>query len=206
MARKTGVSTPTIRYYEQTGLLAPPKRAPNGYRRYDPASVERIRFIRDAQSAGLSLTDIGTIFEMKADGESTCGHVTLLLESHLRSVDRQAAELARTRARLQEMLDRARQLDPADCVDPNRCQTITPSQETLEEEVEMSTKQLLNVPEIHCDHCKSSLEGAVGAMEGVASVEVSVPDATVEVAYDDAVVGLEAIKGVIEEQGYAVAN
>ena len=70
----------------------------------------------------------------------------------------------------------------------------------------MSTKQLLNVPEIHCDHCKSALEGAVGAMEGVASVEVSVPDATVEVAYDDAVVGLEAIKGVIEEQGYAVAN
>lgn len=206
LARKTGVSTATIRFYEQLGLVAEPGRSRNGYRLYDPSSAERIRFIRDAQAAGLSLSDIGTILEMKAEGESTCGHVIGLLESHLRSIDRQAAELARARARLQEMIDRARSLDPSECVDPNRCQTITPLLPGNTEGMEMTTKTTLSVPEIHCNHCKMSLEGAVGALEGVASVEVSVPDATVAVAYDDEVVDLGAIKGAIEEQGYAVAN
>lgn len=70
----------------------------------------------------------------------------------------------------------------------------------------MTTETTLSVPEIHCDHCKMSLEGAVGALEGVASVQVSVPDATVAVAYDDGLVDLDAIKSAIEEQGYGVAN
>lgn len=63
---------------------------------------------------------------------------------------------------------------------------------------------LLQVPEVHCGHCKTSLEGAVGALDGVAKVEVSVPDATIDVSYDEAAVELEAIKDAIEEQGYAV--
>lgn len=70
----------------------------------------------------------------------------------------------------------------------------------------MSTARTLSVPEIHCDHCKSSIEGAVGALNGVSSVEVSVPDTTVAVSYDETVVGLDKITNAIEEQGYAVAN
>ncbi|MEX0863579.1 MAG: cation transporter [Acidimicrobiia bacterium] len=64
----------------------------------------------------------------------------------------------------------------------------------------------LSVPEIHCDHCKSSLEGAVGAMNGVQTVEVSVAGATIDVAFDAETIGLDVIKHVIEEQGYAVAD
>ncbi|MBW3667168.1 MAG: cation transporter [Actinobacteria bacterium] len=63
---------------------------------------------------------------------------------------------------------------------------------------------VLQVPEVHCDNCKTSLEGAVGAMSGVESVEVSVPDATLDVNFDETEVGLDQIKGTIEEQGYAV--
>lgn len=105
------------------------------------------------------------------------------------------------------MLDRAKTLDPAKCLDPNRCQTIEASHEPTErEEIKMTVNTKLSVPEIHCNHCKSAIEGAVGTLEGVSTVEVSIPDATVDVAYDDAQVALDAIKGVIEEQGYAVAN
>jgi copper chaperone len=63
---------------------------------------------------------------------------------------------------------------------------------------------VLQVPEVHCDNCKTSLEGAVGAMSGVETVEVSVPDATLDVSFDESQVGLERIKSTIEEQGYAV--
>lgn len=66
------------------------------------------------------------------------------------------------------------------------------------------TKISLQVPEVHCDHCKSSIEGAVARIEGVESVEVAIADATVSVAYDESSVDLQAIKTVIEEQGYAV--
>jgi copper chaperone len=68
----------------------------------------------------------------------------------------------------------------------------------------MSTQKTLQVPEVHCDHCKTSLEGAVGGLGGVASVEVSVPNATLDVAYDEDSVNLDTIKQTIEEQGYAV--
>lgn len=63
---------------------------------------------------------------------------------------------------------------------------------------------LLQAPEIHCDHCKMSIEGAVGALEGVWSVEVAIADATVDVSYDDNTTDLDVIKHTIEEQGYAV--
>ncbi len=63
---------------------------------------------------------------------------------------------------------------------------------------------LLQAPEIHCDHCKSSIEGAVAALDGVQSVEVAIADATVRVDYDDARVEIDSIKKTIEEQGYAV--
>ena len=68
----------------------------------------------------------------------------------------------------------------------------------------MSTERQLQVPEVHCDHCKTSLEGAVGDLAGVSRVEVSVPDATIDVAFDESAVSLEEIKTTIEEQGYAV--
>jgi copper ion binding protein len=68
----------------------------------------------------------------------------------------------------------------------------------------MTTQKTLQVPEVHCDHCKNSLEGAVGALGGVSTVEVDVPNATIDVAFDDDSVSLETIKTTIEEQGYAV--
>jgi copper chaperone len=68
----------------------------------------------------------------------------------------------------------------------------------------MSTEKTLQVPEVHCDHCKTSLEGAVGQLDGVSRVEVSVPAATIDVAFDEAAVSLDSIKMTIEEQGYAV--
>jgi copper chaperone len=60
------------------------------------------------------------------------------------------------------------------------------------------------VPEVHCDHCKTSLEGAVGDLQGVSRVEVSVPDATIDVSFEENTVDLDTIKKTIEEQGYAV--
>ncbi len=67
----------------------------------------------------------------------------------------------------------------------------------------MTTETIL-VPEIHCDHCKTSIEGALRPIDGVASSTVDVGAKTVTVSYDDTAVGRDVIVAAIEEQGYVV--
>ena len=60
------------------------------------------------------------------------------------------------------------------------------------------------MPDISCGHCKSSIEGAVASMDGVARVEVSVVKRTVDVEYDPAQLDLAAIVNAIDDQGFEV--
>lgn len=124
LSRETGLSTKAIRYYESIGLLPEPDRKANGYRSYGREAIDRIKFVGDAQSTGLSLAEIGLVLDMKDHGESTCDHVIYLLEDRIASIDRQIEELRRAGDRLGELITRARRLDPSGCRDPNRCQTI----------------------------------------------------------------------------------
>jgi copper chaperone len=66
------------------------------------------------------------------------------------------------------------------------------------------TQVSLQVPEVHCDHCKASIEGAVSQLPGIETVDVAISEASVSVEYDEDTIGLEQIKSTIEEQGYAV--
>lgn len=129
LATRSGVSAQTIRYYENIGVLPEAMRMSNGYRYYDDAAIKRLAFIRDAQTSGLSLSEIQMILEMKDRGESTCGHVIGMLEQHLHEVGRQIGDLERTRDRLEEMIIRAKRMDPAQCSDPDKCQTIQTERE-----------------------------------------------------------------------------
>lgn len=68
------------------------------------------------------------------------------------------------------------------------------------------TNETFNVPEVHCNHCVTSIEGAVSALSGVEHVKVSIEDTTVAVSYDDDAVARSSILRAIEEQGYAVGD
>ncbi|HVE75807.1 MAG TPA: copper ion binding protein [Actinomycetota bacterium] len=65
-------------------------------------------------------------------------------------------------------------------------------------------EQVLEVPEVHCGHCVSSIEGAVGSLEGVEKVKVDLDRKDVTVAFDDASLSVEQIVKAIEDQGYDV--
>jgi DNA-binding transcriptional MerR regulator len=58
LATRAGVRPDTIRYYERSGVLPPPSRSDGDHRRYGPADVDRLLFIRGAQRLGLRLTEI----------------------------------------------------------------------------------------------------------------------------------------------------
>lgn len=68
----------------------------------------------------------------------------------------------------------------------------------------MATETVIAVPEIHCDHCKSSIEGALQPLDGVQEAVVEVSERTVTVRYNERVVGRERFIAAIEEQGYDV--
>lgn len=125
-----GVTTKTIRYYESIGLLDEPSRTPSGYRDYDQESVERLRFIRDAQSTGLTLAEISSVLELKVAGERSCAHTMALIDSHLLAIDAQMDQLTAARRELATLAKRAKGLDPASCTDPNRCQVIDEARHT----------------------------------------------------------------------------
>ena len=125
VARRTGIPTKTIRYYEEIGVLPEPDRTANAYRDYSEDAVDRLTFVRDAQATGLSLAEIASILDLRSQGEATCHHVIELLERHLTALDRHIQTLRETRKKLTALTEQARSLDPSECRDPNRCQTIT---------------------------------------------------------------------------------
>lgn len=124
LARQTGVPTKTIRYYESLGVLPEPQRESNGYRSYTGSAANRLTFIKDAQAAGLNLTEIQWILDLRDSGEDTCHHVADLLDQRIEALDHQMEELQRTRSRLEELASFAHTADPSICTDPDRCQTI----------------------------------------------------------------------------------
>lgn len=121
LAHDAGLPSRTIRYYERRGLLAPPERAENGYRVYDEAARDRLRFIRRAQAAGFTLAEIRGVIEVWAEGEPPCAHVADLIESKLAEVRRRRRELAAAERGLSELLERGRNFDPENCRDADIC-------------------------------------------------------------------------------------
>jgi DNA-binding transcriptional MerR regulator len=115
LAYHTGTTAKTLRFYEDEGLLPAPGRTPSGYRDYPREAVDRVAFVRNAQSAGFTLRQIGQVLAIRDGGRPPCEHVGELIEDRLSDIGRRIAELELTRARLNELARRTRELDPADC-------------------------------------------------------------------------------------------
>ena len=115
LADQGGVTAKTIRFWESTGLLADPARTPSGYRDYDADTVNRLTFIRHAQSAGLTLAEIRQVLAISDTGEPPCGHVAELVNQHLHDVGERIRELTETLSVLDRLAQRAADQNPADC-------------------------------------------------------------------------------------------
>lgn len=106
LSRRTGVSSPTIRYYEQIGLLARPNRSTTGYRRYSDTTIDELRFIRKAQALGFSLDEIRQILTLSRSGTTPCDRVLSLARQHLAALDERVRQLQEFRARLANAVSR----------------------------------------------------------------------------------------------------
>lgn len=105
LAEEAGTSADTVRYYERIGLLPEAERSRSGYRLYDAAAVERLRFIKRAQRFGLRLEAIAELLDVRQRGLCPCGHTRRALEERVAELDSELASLARLRDDIARMLD-----------------------------------------------------------------------------------------------------
>ena len=103
IARRAGVSGPTIRYYESIGLLPAPSRV-NGRRRYDESAVQRLRIIRVAQQAGFTLGEIRKLFQGFPAGTTPAVRWEALARRKLAELDAQLTRIEIMRRVLREGL------------------------------------------------------------------------------------------------------
>jgi MerR family copper efflux transcriptional regulator len=115
VANISGLPVKTIRYYEEIGLLTPVvERSQTGYRLFHNQILNRLAFIKRAQSLGLKLNEIKDILEVHDKGEIPCGEVKQHLQERVTMIDRQILALETLKAELQELL-----LEWEECPPPN---------------------------------------------------------------------------------------
>ncbi|PZV39239.1 MerR family transcriptional regulator [Mesorhizobium kowhaii] len=103
LSRRTGVKVPTIRYYEQMGLVAAPERSEGNQRRYGRQELERLAFIRHARDLGFAVEDIRSLIELSGHPEQPCCHADRIAEEQLISVREKIAQLKRLEAELERI-------------------------------------------------------------------------------------------------------
>lgn len=116
-AERSGVSAKMIRYYEQTGLLPPPYREDNGYRKYSEADVQILVLVHHARSLGFSIEEVRILLDLTARGARKNPSSTAL------------AIAARYRSALAEKMNQIKELDRsvAQCLCSDKGQRTRPS-------------------------------------------------------------------------------
>jgi Predicted transcriptional regulators len=100
LAKLTGVSTDTLRFYERSRLLPLAPRASNGYRCYPPESLQRVLLIRRALGLGFSVVELARVLKARDSGSAPCKTVRALAAEKLEQIETQMKNLARFRKEL----------------------------------------------------------------------------------------------------------
>jgi DNA-binding transcriptional MerR regulator len=96
LANASRLTPDAIRFYERQGLLSRPARSAGGFRQYEAATLDRLRFIKQAQAHGLTLREVRDLIGSQGrPGRERCRRVRELVAQWLRDLDRQRRELGR---------------------------------------------------------------------------------------------------------------
>lgn len=105
LAKLTRVKVPTIRFYEQIGLLKQPLRTEGNQRRYGPSDVARLNFIRNARELGFEVDAIHELLAISVNLNEPCRKVDDIAREHLAAVDRRIKQLKSLRRELERMIE-----------------------------------------------------------------------------------------------------
>ena len=123
LAKTTGVSPKTIRYYEQIGVLPVPERTPSGYRQYGEPAVERLHFVSRARALGLPLQRLRMLTSIlnSARRAPLRPRLLALVREQISTVQHRIAELEMLRQQLEHVSERMLTLAPSPEAGMCRC-------------------------------------------------------------------------------------
>lgn len=104
IARQAGVNRQTILYYERRRLLPPPSRSDSGYRLYTPETGRVIRFIKNAQALGFTLSEVAKLLRLRVNHRSQCESVKRQAQARLEMVHEKIAGLRAMERTLRRLL------------------------------------------------------------------------------------------------------
>jgi MerR family mercuric resistance operon transcriptional regulator len=102
LARASDVNVETIRYYQRRELLEEPQKPLGGHRRYAPAAVRRVKFIRRAQQLGFTLEEVKNLLRLEDGGG--CRETRQIAEQKVTIIEARIAALTRMRSALRELI------------------------------------------------------------------------------------------------------
>ena len=103
LSKRTGVKIPTIRYYEQMGLIDAPERSEGNQRRYTKEGLSRLSFIRHSRDLGFSMEDIKGLLELSQHPEKPCNDAHRIAVHHLQDVQDRIVKLRRLERELKRI-------------------------------------------------------------------------------------------------------
>ena len=115
LSSRAGVKVPTIRYYEEIGLLPNPARTESNRRIYDEKSVDRLCFIRHARELGFEIETIREMLVLAEKPQRSCAKVDALARGHLKVIDSRIERLTALKQEVQNMIKSCSRGKVAEC-------------------------------------------------------------------------------------------
>ena len=115
LSRATGVKVPTIRYYEQMGLLDAAERSEGNQRRYERKGLERLAFIKHARDLGLNIDAIRKLIRLSAHPDQPCDDADRIAKEQLSVVRDRIARLKRLESELERIASGCEAENIGDC-------------------------------------------------------------------------------------------
>ncbi|MEV8465990.1 Cu(I)-responsive transcriptional regulator [Fluviibacterium sp. DFM31] len=113
-AKASGLPSKTIRYYEDIGLLVPPRTA-NGYRDFGPREINILTFLARARALGFTIEECRALLALWQDTDRSSADVRRIAQTHLEEIDRKIADLRDMRATLAHLVHCCAGDDRPDC-------------------------------------------------------------------------------------------
>lgn len=210
-ARKAGIGVETIRFYERRGLIEQPVKPRDGYRLYDQGTVERIRFIRQAQELGFSLNEIAELLALQTDPDADCADVRMQAIAKRGEVERKITQLKEIRSALDVLIATCpgggalRACTIMDALSGHRAVAATTAiVDTSDDSRAVDTT--FTIEGMHCDGCARTVEAKLRSEPGVGKASVSLERREANIGFDPNVTSAARLKEAVVRAGYSVTE
>ncbi|MGE3279999.1 MAG: MerR family transcriptional regulator [Alphaproteobacteria bacterium] len=211
-AREAGVNIETVRFYERRGLIERPPKG-ESYRVYSSDQIARIRFIKEAQQIGFSLTEIKELLALRADPDTDCSAVQRQAVAKQQEVRRKIEQLEEIDAALETLIAACPGQGALQCCSimeaiamraAHQSKVVRDQQHNAAEQPMITAT--FSIEGMHCNGCASTIKTLLERQPGVQMATVSFADRQARILYDPNAIDEDRLVIAIEKPGFRVVG